>query len=67
MFIFGGVCVDYGAFGAVYLDARAAGSGEDVSGCGGEGEDVGRVGVGNGVGLEVLFRLATVSCIISLV
>lgn len=57
MFIFGCVGMDNLAFSAVNLDARAARSREDLCGCRGEGEDVGGVGIGDGVGLEVLFRL----------
>lgn len=61
MLVFGGVGVDRLARGAVDLDAGGAGGGEELCGGDGEGEDVGGMGSGDGVGLEVLFRLLHVS------
>jgi hypothetical protein len=57
MFVLRSVRVDDLALGALDLYRRRSGGGEEVCGGDGEGEDVGGMGVGEGVGLEVLFGL----------
>lgn len=57
MLVLGGVGVDDLTFGAVNLNAGGSGGGEELGGRRGEGEDVAGVGVGDGMRLEILFRL----------
>ena len=57
MLVFCCIGVDDLTLGAVDLDTRGARGGEESGGGDGEGEDVGRVSVGDGVSLEILFGL----------
>lgn len=57
MLVFDGVSMYSLPTGAVDADAGGAGRGEEVRGSCCEGVDVGGVGVGDCVGLEVLFGL----------